>query len=31
MHRQLRRNAAEQAAAAVVASLPANRLHAALA
>lgn len=31
MHRQLRRNAAEQAAAAVVASLPANRAHAALA
>ncbi len=31
MHRQLRRNAAEQAAAAVVASLPANRSHAALA
>ena len=31
MHRQLRRNAAEQAAAAVVASLPTNRLHAAVA
>lgn len=31
MHRQLRRNAADQAAAAIVASLPANRSHAALA
>ncbi|HPP47005.1 MAG TPA: lipid-A-disaccharide synthase, partial [Accumulibacter sp.] len=31
MHRQLRRNAADQAAAAIVASLPANRFHAAAA